>query len=331
MSLGLTDQVLITLVVSWALLTIVRFVDVNEREPVWALLVAFLFGGAVAGLAHALTTGPDLAMQQWRQAAVIESAKFVALVATSAVFAGVARLKGWSELSDVTDGIVFGIAVGLGYSACETMIEEFSSLNHATQFLLQDARGAMLYSVLGGLSHGVFSAVTGFSFGAAAGARSMVRRLGLPLIGLAGAIVLNALFFQLKHGDALGGTAGLTRAWMAVIIPLVLLVAAGVFSLAVERRIIQRQLASEMAAGVLDADDVALLDSFWRRQIRYVQLLLSGRVAECMTIAGRHGRLVQLALLKRRQERQAGTFAGDSARIHVTALREPTPASAGPR
>jgi predicted metalloprotease/RsiW-degrading membrane proteinase PrsW (M82 family) len=322
MSLGLTDGLFITLVVSWALLTVVRFVDVNEREPVWALVVAFLLGGAVAAAAHSLTSGPDLALLAWRQAAVVETARFIALIATAAVFAGVARMKGFSELSDLTDGVVFGIAVGLGYSAADTMIRQFEASHQAMRSLLQTEGGAILYSVLGGLSHGVFGAVIGIGFGAAVGARSKSARLLLPLLGLGAAIVLDALFFDLKHGDALGGTAGLVRAWLAVILPLVLLAAAGIFSLSVERAVIRRELASEIAAGVLNADDVALLDSFWKRQLRYVGLLLNGRVAQCLTIAARHGRLVQLALFKRREERQAGTSAGDAARLHVKALRE---------
>ncbi|HVT40570.1 MAG TPA: neutral zinc metallopeptidase [Gemmatimonadaceae bacterium] len=322
MSLGLTDELVITLVVSWALLTVVRFVDVNEREPVWALVIAFLLGGVVAAIAHSLLSGPSLALLVWQQAAVAETAKFIALVATVAVFAGVGRLKGFSELSDLTDGIVFGIAVGLGYSAADTMIREFDASRQAMWSLLQTDGGAILYSVLGGLPQGVFGAVIGLGFGAAAGARSKRPRLLLPLLGLGGAIVLDALFFDLKHGDALGGTAGLARAWLAVVLPLVLLVAAGVFSLSVERTVIRRQLAPEIEAGVLNAEDIALLESFWKRQLRYVGLLLNGRVAQCITIAGRHGRLVQLALFKRREERQSGTSAGDAAHLHVKALRE---------
>jgi len=83
-------------------------------------------------------------------------------------------------------------------------------------------------------------------------------------------------------------------------LPLVLLIAVGLYALTIERRAIQQHL----AAVPLPASDLEFLGKFWRRQTRYASLLLRGRVAECLRLAGRHNRQVQLALLLRRIARE---------------------------
>jgi predicted metalloprotease len=315
------DEIVVTLVVAWIYLTVVRFVDVNEREPVWALAVAFVMGVVVAMLGEALVSSPDLALFPWRQAIVAEVSKAAALLATAAVFAGVARVRGWSELTDLVDGMVYGIAVGLGYAAGTAILKEFATADLGTAHLLQPAGRAVVATALAGLSQGVFAAVTGLGLGAAIEVRGRVAQVILVGLGLVGAVVLNALFFVLAHGNALGGATGQLRAWLAVIIPLVMLVAVGLFSLAAERRAIRVQLAAEVRDGVVTAADAALVDSFWARQVRYIGLLLRGRLRECLALAARHNRQVQLAVLARRAERAGSRPDGEAARRQADVLR----------
>ncbi len=53
-------HLLVLLVISWIYLTLVRFVDVNEREPVWSLGLAFVLGcGAAALVTYELLIGPE--------------------------------------------------------------------------------------------------------------------------------------------------------------------------------------------------------------------------------------------------------------------------------
>jgi protease PrsW len=299
-----TSELLITLAVAVLYLTLVRFVDVNEREPVWALAVVFLLGAAGACLAELLLGSQVLTVPVWGGALAVETTKLLALGAGILVFNGVARIRGWSEFSDVLDGLVYGITVGLGFSIGETFLRELHTAQFASAHLLQNPLQVVLRAAAAGLSSGVFGGVIGLGYGLALESRTRRGRIALPLLGLVAAAALDALFRILAHGNALGGQAGLFRAWLAVLLPLAVFLAIGVFALTAERRAIQTHLTAETEAGLLSPDDLSLLKSFWRRQLRYLGLLLRGRVAACLHLAGFHSRLVQLALLRRRAGRE---------------------------
>ena len=297
-------ELLIAIAVGWAFLTVVRFVDINEREPVWVLVVMFALG-AVASLA-----GPILGDHSWSSpdrlvgAAVVETTKFLALGAGIAVLVGVSRVRGWSEFSDALDGVIYGIAVGLGYSTGETVIRELVMSGLPFRDLISTPWQTVIGAVAGGLSHGVFGGIIGLGMGLALEARSRAGRIAWIAAGLAGAVTVNGAFRVLAHGNALGGEAGLVRAWLAVLLPMLGLVGLGLYHLVLERRAIRRELEAEVEAGFLDTESLGLLDSFWRRQLRYLGLLVRGRFADCLHLAALHNRQVALALLKRRAARE---------------------------
>ncbi len=305
MPVGYLGEILITVGVAWIYLTFVRFVDVNEREPVWALATVFGLGLLGACVAELFIGSEALNGSIWHGAFAVEATKLISLLAGIGIFSAVSRIRGWSEFSDLTDGIIYGIAVGLGYSTGETLVRELQTAHlialHAGTSPLQTA----LNAAAGGLSHGVFAAVAGLGIGAAFDARGRLAEGLWAIVGLAGATLLNGLFRILAHGNGLGGAEGHFRAWLAVLLPLLLLVGVGLFSLTRERRVLRAQLAEEADAGVVSAEEVALLDSFWRRQFSYLRLLVRGRVGQCLHLAALHNRQVQLALLKHRAARES--------------------------
>lgn len=305
MPAGYLGEILITLGVAWIYLTCVRFVDVNEREPVWALATVFLLGLLGACVAELFVGSEALSVPIWRGAFAVEATKLISLLVGIGIFSAVARLRGWSEFSDLTDGIIYGIAVGLGYSTGETLVRELQTAHLIALQVGHSPLQTAINAAAGGLSHGVFAAVAGLGIGAAFDARGRLAEGLWALLGLAGATLLNGLFRILAHGNALGGDAGHLRAWLAVLLPLVLVVAIGLFSLTRERRVLRSQLAGEVDAGVVSAEAAALLDSFWRRQLGYLRLLLGGRVGQCLHLAALHNRQVQLALLKQRAARES--------------------------
>lgn len=300
---GHSNEILITLAVAWIYISIVRFVDINEREPVWSLALAFGFGLGAATLLPLLVESSTLVLTVWPGAAFVESAKFVGFAAVALAFAGIARTRGWSELTDLVDGMVYGITLGLGYSTGEILAQQLASSHSTIIPLLQSPGRAIVGSALAGLSHGVFGALVGLGFGAAIERRSLAAWLLLPLAGLAAAIGADGLFRILAHGNALGGQAGVTRAWLAVIIPMAAMIVIGLFGLQAERRIIHAELVDEVTAGTLSSAELGLLESFWRRQLTYVSLLLQGQVKRCLDLAALHNRQVQLALFKRQAAR----------------------------
>ncbi len=305
-------HLVVLLVISWIYLTLVRFVDLNEREPVWSLALAFVLGCVAAGLVALLINPVTLVLSPWTGAAAEEISKGLAYGACLLIFAAIARIKGWFELSDLVDGIVYGIAIGLGFSAGDAFLHDLAFAAYPFGDTVR-LGPAIVNGALVGLSHGLFGGVTGLGVGLAVEAHGKVRRLVLPLLGLAAAIGLNGLFRLLAHGNALDGHATVYRAWIAVVLPLAGLVAVGLLGLSRERRTIARQLAPEIESGLVTGDDLALLRSFWVRQTQYMRLLAAGKIHQCLVAAGRHNRQVQLALAKARIE-------GEPDGAHVASL-----------
>lgn len=300
MSNAPASELLISVAVSWLYLTLVRFLDMNEREPVWALALVFVLGAVGAGAADLLLGSNVLVVPVWGGALAVEASKLLSLGAGILVFKGVARIRGWSEFTDLMDGLVYGIAVGLGYSVGETFLRELHTAQFISIHALQTPLQAVGRAALAGLPHAVFGGMVGLGYGMSREARSRGARIAWPLLGLGGATIVNAAFRVLAHGNALGGEMGLYRAWLAVLIPLAVLIAIGIFALRVERRAIHAELTEEVENGEISPAELALLESFWRRQFRYLGLLLRGRLAGCLHLAALHSRQVQLALLKRR-------------------------------
>lgn len=298
------SELLITLLVAWVYISLVRLVDVNEREPVWALGVVFLLGTIGAWLADLLVGSAALTISVWGGALAVETTKLLSLGAGILVFNGVARIRGWSEFSDLVDGLVYGIVVGLGYSTGETLLRELHTAGFVSVHLLQTPVQAAVQAAASGLSHGVFGAVVGLGYGIALEARRGTIRRWAPLFTLAAAAGLDGVFRVLAHGNGLGGQAGLYRAWLAVVLPLLVFIAIGIVALLVERRVIQAELAAEIEGGLVGSEDLVLLSGLWRRQFRYLALLARGRVGACLHLAAVHNRQVQLALLKRRIRRE---------------------------
>ena len=111
-------------------LLVIRFLDLYEREPLAALAIVALWGalaataisavgnGIVFGVLNedlALALGPDL------RAPRRGDGKGLALVAAFALSTWASRRYGWLEFEGVTDGIVYGAAVGLGFALVEDL------------------------------------------------------------------------------------------------------------------------------------------------------------------------------------------------------------------
>ena len=191
-------------------------------------------------------------------------AKFVAYFLGVVMFAAVARSKGWSEISGLVDGIVYGAVLGFGFATGEAFVREM-----AFGGVLGGAIGA------GPLATLWTTALVGL-FGAAAGVRPIAKEIGCPVIGLAGAILVHLAYTLLAEGNALGGTAGLVRVWAALVIPVLLVVAIMVLALVRERRAIREELADERETGTVTEDELAVLSNFGTRRSRYIRALTGG-------------------------------------------------------
>ena len=75
----MTSTLISTLLLAVLYLSVVRFVDMNEKEPLWAMLMVFVLG-ALGAVATSLGVNQStLGLNLWASAAVKEVVKFMAI------------------------------------------------------------------------------------------------------------------------------------------------------------------------------------------------------------------------------------------------------------
>lgn len=292
-------------------LALVRFMDLNEKEPLWAVGLLFALGAFSAMVMPLFVSSAVRELSFFWGAVSEETAKFVAFSVGAAILALVASSRGWSEIGGLMYGVVYGTAVGFGFAAGSTFIRELSSGGVLDATVGASPFATLWTTALMGLSDGLFGAIIGVGFGAAVGARSALKRLGYPVLGLIGAVLAHAAYLVLARGNALGGTEALVRTWVALLLPLLFVAAVVVVALVREKRAIREELADERSTGVVTEEEHGLLQSFAARRSLYARTLLSGNFDGWLTLRSLHDRQVQLALAKRRTKGASG--AGDRA------------------
>jgi protease PrsW len=311
----------LAVVVAVIYLIVVRFMDLNEKESWWAIGLVFLLGVAAAALLSLLASPAALALSTFWGALLTESAKFVAFAAGVPALAAVARSRGWSEINGLMDGIVYGTAAGLGFATGEAFVRELAFGGAVGGLIGGGPLNALWTTALAGLSDGLFGAIIGMGFGAAVGARSAAQRVLYPLAGLAGAVVVHALYDVLARGNALGGSAALVRAWVALLIPVAFVLAVMVFALARERSAIREELAGETDSGVVTAEELDTLQGFAARRAQYARTFMKGDFDGWLALRELHNRQVQLALAKRRASRESDAERRAETEAEVHSLR----------
>lgn len=304
--------------VALAYLGLLRLVDLNEREPVWALGFVLACGFITGSQLRVIAGSPLLDLTIWPAIAAREGALLVALLMGYGALAAVARWRGWSDITDATDGLVYGAAAGLGTSVGELFVRELSDLGLVAQLTLPPTPMLAIASALGGLALGVAGGVTGAAFVVARDAPTRARRIGWFVAGLTMAVGIHAAMDWLAHGDALGGEWGYLRTWAALLLPCLAVIAVAVYAIRIERAVIARNAEREIAAGVASRSDVELLGHPLRRTRSYLQTLSQSGIRECWLQMSLHNRLVQLALIHRRAARAPSLHLDRQ----VTALRE---------
>ncbi|MBI4952833.1 MAG: PrsW family intramembrane metalloprotease, partial [Myxococcales bacterium] len=296
-----TTTLLLTALTALGYLAVLRLVDVNEKEPLWAIGMLFVLGAGAAVVLRLVgpDTGPEL--EPVAGALGQELARFLAVGAGVAALGAVARYRGFSELNGLMDGVVYGAAAGLGAAVGAAVLATF---RHAPGELASALVAAPVASVgraaVAGLAEGVFGALLGVGFAAAVHARRTPLRVVFVVAGFAAAALAHVGYALFAFGDALGGDGARVRAWVALALPVLCVGAVALFALLGEKRAILSELAAEVELGVVGSEDVRLLGSYWRREALYLGTLLRGRFAAALRLRTLHNRVVQLALAKRR-------------------------------
>ena len=146
--------------------------------------------------------------------------------------------------------------------------------------------------IFGGFAHAAFTSLAGIGIGLAPWVRSWVWKLALPVLGLAGAILLHALFNF--TATVYGGVAYLIL--LVVLLGYVVLV---IGSLASQRRTIRQELREEVDRGTISEDEYEILPTYFRRTLYYLGLVLRGRLGLMERAQRVHRAAVDLAFTKR--------------------------------
>ena len=294
------DTLALAIAVAILYLAVIRFLDMNEKEPLWAIGLLFSLGAVAAVVLSLLVSSPTLELTVLPASFAEEAAKFVAIAGGVAALTAMGRLRGWSEISGLMDGLVYGAAAGLGFSTGQVFIQRLLFNQTFTPGFEPGPLSVLWTTALVGLADGIFGAIVGAGFGAKAQARSSIERVGYPIAGFLGAVLAHAGYLVLSRGNALGGPSALLRAWLALLFPLLFIVVVAGYAWIQERRTIRKELADEVQTGVVTQEEIAILLSVTTRQFLPLKALLRGDYRTWAGLRSLHNRQVQLALAKRR-------------------------------
>ncbi|MDF3071492.1 MAG: putative integral rane protein [Polyangiaceae bacterium] len=180
---------------------VIRGTDRYEPEPFWLLSVAFFWGAVVSTLTslvfNEVGQGAIQASLGAGQAALVEAstASFVApLVEETSKGFGVLLLWAVSalwvrEVDGALDGAIYGGVIGLGFTMTEDILYISSAgAQHGSEGFFQVF---ILRTVLAGLGHASFTAMTGLGIGIAAESGSGLIKVLAPIGGWCAAVGLH--------------------------------------------------------------------------------------------------------------------------------------------
>jgi RsiW-degrading membrane proteinase PrsW (M82 family) len=308
---------------------LVWWLDRYEKEPLWLLAIAFLWGAIPAAILsialELLLDVPIYALGGESLAAnlvsislsaplVEESCKGIALIGLVLLF--------HREFDSLLDGMVYGAMIGFGFAMTEDIVAYFVPI------LSEEGLGAglvniFLRTVVFGVNHGFWTAITGLAVAYARLSRDWGRRLVAPVAGWMGAVVLhgihNAGATLAEQTVCLSLGLSLVVDWGGV---LVLLVVAALV-LRKESFWIQRGLVEEVRSGVLSFQELeGLRSARWRLRARWRAWRLGGWTAH--RAVGRYYQCATELAFRKQNLRSRGDQGGNLA--EVRRLRQELPA-----
>ena len=246
-------------------------IDRYEREPIPLLTIAFLWGAvpaiAVSAIIEIATDTPVVAFSQGYHELV--SASFVAppveeLVKGLALLGLLYLAK--REFDDALDGIIYGSIIGFGFAMTENAFYFFGAWQESG--LAGWSKVVLVRALAFGLSHAMFTSLTGIGFGLARYEKSRFRHWGLIVSGLLAATTAHFLHNFFLSIPELCLLAPLVD-WAGIIVVLVVMLLAW----RRERVWIETHLAEEVSLGVLSQAQYQTIASRRHRLKHQWQLL----------------------------------------------------------
>lgn len=298
---------------------LIYWVDRYEKEPWWLLAAAFLWGAIPAALiALALNTAFSVPFYLLLNAGPAEfiSGGIIAPVIEETAKALVLFLILFlwrHELDGPIDGLIYGALVGMGFAMVENVLYYVAAFQEGGRAAWNTT--VFMRGVVFGLSHALYTSLTGLGIAVARVTPNRALRYTAPLLGLGAAIVLHALHnIAMFGGTALTFLAGLSFDWGGVTITLVIIA----LLLHRERQWMRHYLADEVSLGTLTSDEYDLVRSAARRNRRRLGLLLREGPGAYRLSGRRYRECTELAYHKRHH----AVFGDERSRLAVERLRD---------
>lgn len=264
----------------------VWWIDRYEKEPVWLLALAFLWGAIpAAAFSLALEFALDIQIRALGAESLVanlanlsvgaplveETAKGIALIGLVLIFR--------REFDDVLDGIVYGAMIGFGFALTENLFSYFLPI------MIGGGIGAGLINVFWrnivfGFNHAFWTGITGAAIGYARLSPHWSRRLLAPVAGWMTAVSFHGIH---NLGATLVEQTGCLSLGISLIVDwggVLLLLGIAILVLRKESQWIERGLVEEVRRGILSPQEFDLLRSAGQRTfIRWRAWSRGGRMA----------------------------------------------------
>lgn len=278
------------------------WIDRFEPEPPWLLVLAFIWGAAIAVffslffniVNEGILTAFAGAATASTLTAVLSAPFIEELTKGAALF--LLFLSKRDHFDNVTDGIVYASMVGLGFAMTENVQYYGQAVTQGGGAIVFFLRG-----VMGPFSHPLFTSMTGIGFGFARESDRRWVKWAAPAAGLGAAMLLHALW-------NLSASFGIAffAAYFLIMVPAFLGVALiAIFSLRREANIIRAHLEAVVAEGVLSRDDVLIVTSVSRRIGASAKALLEHGFGQWRARRKFHALATELAFHSWRNSREA--------------------------
>ncbi|MBI5877029.1 MAG: PrsW family intramembrane metalloprotease [Chloroflexi bacterium] len=298
---------------------LVYWLDRYEREPLWLLTLAFLWG-AVPAIVLAIIPQMALdslivgALGKGRAADALTYAVSAPLTeeAAKGIFLIGLLLLFWQQVDDPLDGIVYGAMVGFGFALPENVLYFAGAYGDGgVGGLLVNI---ILRNVLFGFNHAFFTACTGLGLGWARSHVGLFARVGAPVAGWLAAVTFHGLHnlgASLAEATAcLSFIGAFFSDWIGILAMLALML----WFLSRQRRWLVDELRPELASGLLTADEYAVVVSSSKRASARLSALFTQGWGAYRRLGKFFAAATDLAFTKH-QLRSYGEERGNSAEI----------------
>lgn len=319
---GALGVVALTIALAAVFLLLLRLVDMNEKEPAWAMVVVFTSGAGCGLLLYVLVPSTTLQLTSVRGPLLTVVAVVAGLAVGLAVVDALgAERGGGSQVGGALDGLVYGAAAGTGVASGVTFVQQLQLSSDTTLATVPGDMdvGTLAILVLTGLAYGLFGAVSGAGIGAAY-VTSSYRRLLVGGAGIAGSAVSALLYSLLAFGGSLT-SAGRLLTIAALTIPAAALAAVAVAALRRERRAMNAWLDAEVSTGSITAADARLLRSPAARRAAYWRRLQRRDIDGWGDLRALHNHQMRLLLARDRAERATDPRQAQRCTADMTGLR----------